>query len=280
MARFSDPAQKRMLEEAGAHPIAFDLADPDLSSLPKSVDVVINYAVLPPQNNAYEVNAGAAGRLARRYRTAKPSYTAAPVRSTSTRANGPCARTIPTVCTPPPRTMPRARSRRIPSQTSQRGLPATGRAGAHFLLLRPAGWRVTQRIDQMIRDQPASIPACEMSILRCTRMITSKRPSLQQVSPSRCRDRQRRRTEAVTTRSTARSRDPAGAGIRRDSPADMADTTKSSSPTGPTPHHPSAPPPLTTHALNPHHPQRPTPTSSSRCIGTKPPASHTGIPLG
>ena len=66
VARFSDPAQKRMLEEAGAHPIAFDLADPDLSPLPESVDVVINYAVLPPQKNAYEVNAGAAGRLARR----------------------------------------------------------------------------------------------------------------------------------------------------------------------------------------------------------------------
>ncbi|MGA7135517.1 MAG: NAD(P)-dependent oxidoreductase, partial [Mycobacterium sp.] len=68
VARFSDPAQKRMLEGAGAHPIAFDLADPDLSPLPKSVDVVVNYAVLPPQKNAYEVNAGAAGRLARRYR--------------------------------------------------------------------------------------------------------------------------------------------------------------------------------------------------------------------
>ena len=49
VARFSDPEQKRMLEEAGAHPIAFDLADPDLSPLPESVDVVINYAVLPPQ---------------------------------------------------------------------------------------------------------------------------------------------------------------------------------------------------------------------------------------
>jgi UDP-glucuronate 4-epimerase len=68
VARFSDPAQKRALEQAGAHAIAFDLADPDLSPLPKSVDVVINYAVLPPQKDAYEVNAGAAGRLARRYR--------------------------------------------------------------------------------------------------------------------------------------------------------------------------------------------------------------------
>jgi nucleoside-diphosphate-sugar epimerase len=68
VARFSDPAQKRMLQEAGARPITFDLADPDLSPLPESVDVVINYAVLPPQPKAYEVNAGAAGRLARRYR--------------------------------------------------------------------------------------------------------------------------------------------------------------------------------------------------------------------
>ena len=69
VARFSDPEQKRMLEAAGAHAVAFDLADPDLSPLPKSVDVVINYAVLPPvHKDAYAVNAGATGRLARRYR--------------------------------------------------------------------------------------------------------------------------------------------------------------------------------------------------------------------
>ena len=69
VARFSDPEQSRSLEQAGAHPIAFDLADPDLSSLPESVDVVINYAVLPPTHKStYEVNAGATGRLARRYR--------------------------------------------------------------------------------------------------------------------------------------------------------------------------------------------------------------------
>jgi nucleoside-diphosphate-sugar epimerase len=69
VARFSDPAQKRLLEKAGARPIAFDMADPDLSPLPKSVDVVINYAVLPFTNpQHYNVNAGAAGRLARRYR--------------------------------------------------------------------------------------------------------------------------------------------------------------------------------------------------------------------
>jgi UDP-glucuronate 4-epimerase len=70
VARYSDPAQKKMIEAAGAHAIAFDLAQADLSALPKSVDVVINYAVLPPshKNLAYEVNTGATGRLARRYR--------------------------------------------------------------------------------------------------------------------------------------------------------------------------------------------------------------------
>jgi hypothetical protein len=45
VARFSDPAQKRMLEEAGAHPIAFDLGDPDLSPLPESVENVLVTAI-------------------------------------------------------------------------------------------------------------------------------------------------------------------------------------------------------------------------------------------
>jgi UDP-glucuronate 4-epimerase len=69
VARFSNRAQQRQLEEAGAHTIALDLADHDLSSLPKSVDIVINYAVLGPKDpNVYEVNAGATGRLASKYR--------------------------------------------------------------------------------------------------------------------------------------------------------------------------------------------------------------------
>lgn len=69
VARYSDPAQKRLMEAAGAQAVVFDLANPDLSSLPQSVDIVINYAVLPPTHkDAYEVNTGAAGRLARRYR--------------------------------------------------------------------------------------------------------------------------------------------------------------------------------------------------------------------
>ena len=69
VARFSDPAQRRLVEAAGAKAVAFDLASEDLSPLPASVDVVINYAVLPPgHKDAYKVNAGTTGRLARRYR--------------------------------------------------------------------------------------------------------------------------------------------------------------------------------------------------------------------
>lgn len=73
VARWSDPEQKRRMETAGAQAITFDLANEDLSALPKSVDVVINYAVLPPafKNMAYDVNTGATGRLARRYRDAE-----------------------------------------------------------------------------------------------------------------------------------------------------------------------------------------------------------------
>ena len=69
VARFSDPEQKRQLESRGVQTIAFDMAERDLSALPKSVDIVINYGVLPPSHkDAYEVNAGAVGRLASRYR--------------------------------------------------------------------------------------------------------------------------------------------------------------------------------------------------------------------
>lgn len=70
VARFSDPAQRRALESHGVHTIAFDMANPDLSPLPKSVDIVINYGVLPPNHrDAYDVNVGASGRLASRYRS-------------------------------------------------------------------------------------------------------------------------------------------------------------------------------------------------------------------
>ncbi len=69
VARWTNPEQKQLVETAGARPVVFDLAEEDLTPLPESVDVVINYAVLPPTHrDAYDVNAGATGRLARRYR--------------------------------------------------------------------------------------------------------------------------------------------------------------------------------------------------------------------
>ncbi len=69
VARWSNPAQRRILDAAGARTIAFDMAEEDLSPLPQSVDVVINYGVLGPNDpDVYNVNARAAGRLARRYR--------------------------------------------------------------------------------------------------------------------------------------------------------------------------------------------------------------------
>ena len=73
VARYSDPAQAKLIEAAGAQAVKFDMANEDMSALPKSVDVVINYAVLPPNygNLAYDVNTGATGRLARRYRDAE-----------------------------------------------------------------------------------------------------------------------------------------------------------------------------------------------------------------
>ena len=73
VARYSNADQKRLVEASGAKAIAFDMAEEDLSPLPKEVDVVINYAVLPPShgNRAYDVNVAATGRLARRYREAE-----------------------------------------------------------------------------------------------------------------------------------------------------------------------------------------------------------------
>ncbi|WP_297489640.1 NAD(P)-dependent oxidoreductase [Acidocella sp.] len=72
VARWSDPAQKKLIEKTGAQPVTFDMANEDLSVLPKTVDVVINYGVLPfPHKDSFSVNTAAAGRLARRYREAE-----------------------------------------------------------------------------------------------------------------------------------------------------------------------------------------------------------------
>jgi len=75
-ARFSDPKQKRRLEAAGVRTIPFDLGDHDLSALPRSIDIVFHLGALvgwdaeQPEirERVYEVNAGAVGRLASRFR--------------------------------------------------------------------------------------------------------------------------------------------------------------------------------------------------------------------
>ena len=45
VARFNNKAAKSALEEAGVHTVTLDLADPDVSVLPKDVDYVVNLAV-------------------------------------------------------------------------------------------------------------------------------------------------------------------------------------------------------------------------------------------
>ena len=76
LARFSDPEQKRILEAAGARTITFDLAEHDLSPLPRSVDVVINYGVLPVhQQGALRGQCrrrGASGKTLPRLRSLRP----------------------------------------------------------------------------------------------------------------------------------------------------------------------------------------------------------------
>jgi nucleoside-diphosphate-sugar epimerase len=158
VARFSDPTQKRLLEAAGAHPISFDLADPDLSPLPESVDVVINYAVLPPQKNAYEVNAGAAGRLARRYRDCEAFVHGSTGSLYQYQGERPLREDDPY------------------GLHSSAENYAASKIAAEFLLKHlsvdydlpvvlvrifsfygPRGGGVTQRIDQIIRDQPVSV---------------------------------------------------------------------------------------------------------------------------
>lgn len=158
VARFSNAEQKRMLAQAGAHPITFDLADPDLSALPKSVDVVINYAVLPPQKDAYEVNAGAAGRLARRYRDCEAFVHGSTGSLYQYQGERPLREDDPY------------------GLHSSAENYAASKIAAEFLLRHlsvdyqlpvvlvrifsfygPRGGGVTQRIDQIIRDEPVSV---------------------------------------------------------------------------------------------------------------------------
>lgn len=159
VARFSDPAQRRAIEQAGAVPVSFDLANPDLSSLPDNIDVVINYAVLPPKfgNKAYEVNTGATGRLARRYRDAQAfvhgsTGSAYEHQGRLLREDDPYGLHHP---------VENYAASKIGSEFLLRhlsedyGLPVT--IVRIFSFYGPRGGAVTQRIDQVLRGEPVSV---------------------------------------------------------------------------------------------------------------------------
>src|ERR1700749_2781091 len=158
VARFSDPAQKRMLEEAGAHPIAFDLADSDLSPLPESVDVVINYAVLPPQKDAYDVNAGATGRLARRYRDCQAFVHGSTGSLYAYQGERPLREDDPYGL---PASAENYAARKIAAEFLVKHLSVDYQLPAVivriFSFYGPRGGGVTQRIDQIRRGEPVSV---------------------------------------------------------------------------------------------------------------------------
>ncbi|MBV9721285.1 MAG: NAD-dependent epimerase/dehydratase family protein [Mycobacterium sp.] len=120
--------------------------------------MVINYAVLPPQKNAYEVNAGAAGRLARRYRDCEAFVHGSTGSLYEYQGERPLREDDPY------------------GLHSSAENYAASKIAAEFLLKHlsvdyqlpvamvrifsfygPRGGGVTQRIDQIIRDQPVSV---------------------------------------------------------------------------------------------------------------------------
>ena len=78
-ARFSVPADEKLLQKAGVETIHFDAGSTDLSKLPAKVDVVYHLGAMvglvaeKPENRqaAYNTNAYSAGRLMSRYRDCK-----------------------------------------------------------------------------------------------------------------------------------------------------------------------------------------------------------------
>jgi nucleoside-diphosphate-sugar epimerase len=76
VARFGGAGQDaKALQEAGARVVTFDLADPDLSPLPNDADLVFHFGAMTafPRSPAdrelqMDINVGATGRLALRYR--------------------------------------------------------------------------------------------------------------------------------------------------------------------------------------------------------------------
>lgn len=159
VARWSDAEQKRKIEETGAKPIAFDLAQKDLSELPKSVDVVINYAVLPPSHkDAYELNVAATGRLARRYRDAQAFVHGSTGSAYEYQGERPLKESDPYGLHAP---VENYSASKIASEfllkhlSEDYGLPVT--LVRIFSFYGPRGGGVTQRIDQVARGEPVSV---------------------------------------------------------------------------------------------------------------------------
>lgn len=75
IARFSDPASRRRVEETGTRTCTVDLADPDFGGLPSEFDYVLHLAAHMEggldYDRALRVNAEATGRLMSRFRSAR-----------------------------------------------------------------------------------------------------------------------------------------------------------------------------------------------------------------
>lgn len=159
LARWSNPAQKALVEAAGAHALTFDLANPDLSPLPEHVDVVINYAVLPPvYPTAYEVNAGATGRLARRYRRAQAFVHGSTGSAYEYQGERPLTEDDPYGLHSSAENYAASKIAAeflLRHLSEDYALPAT--IVRIFSFYGPRGGGVTQRIDQVARGEPVSV---------------------------------------------------------------------------------------------------------------------------
>ena len=160
LARWSNPGQKELVEKAGAQAIAFDLADPDLSSLPQSIDVVINYAVLPPShgNKAYDVNTGATGRLARKYRDAEAFVHGSTGSLYEYQGERPLGEDDPYGLHAGGENYAASKigaEYMLRHLSEDYGLPVT--LVRIFSFYGPRGGGVTQRVDQVLRGEPVSV---------------------------------------------------------------------------------------------------------------------------
>ena len=160
VARYTDPAQAKLIEAAGGQAVKFDMANEDLSALPKSVDVVINYAVLPPNfgNLAYDVNTGSTGRLARRYRDCEAFVHGSTGSLYQYQGERPLREDDPYGLHSAGENYAASKigaEYLIKHLSEDYGLPAT--IVRIFSFYGPRGGGVTQRVDQVARGEPVSV---------------------------------------------------------------------------------------------------------------------------